>query len=114
MTPTDQTSTLEEILGGSLPTTKHSGGRYLKGYMIRHVSTSLTANRFISMLYHLSWQPSSTTTSYTFIPHDHSILKSWKKNKMIFLKDSAHLNLSTPTNPHILTLLLPGFVIGQL
>lgn len=30
MTPTDHTSTLLEILGGSLPTTKHSGGRYLK------------------------------------------------------------------------------------
>lgn len=29
MTPTDQTSTLLEILGGSFPTTKHSGGRYL-------------------------------------------------------------------------------------
>ncbi|TNN67726.1 hypothetical protein EYF80_022042 [Liparis tanakae] len=27
MTPTDQTSTLLDILGGSLPTTKHSGGR---------------------------------------------------------------------------------------
>ena len=30
MTPTDQTSTLEEILGGFLPTTKHSGGKYLQ------------------------------------------------------------------------------------
>lgn len=30
MTPTDQTSTLLEILGGSFPTTKHSGGRYLE------------------------------------------------------------------------------------
>lgn len=30
MTPTDQTSTLLEILGGSFPTTKHSGGKYLK------------------------------------------------------------------------------------
>lgn len=29
--PTDQTSTLLEIFGGSLPTTKHSGGRYLAG-----------------------------------------------------------------------------------
>jgi len=29
MMPTDQTSTLEEIFGGSLPTTKHSGGKYL-------------------------------------------------------------------------------------
>ena len=29
MTPTDQTSTLDEIFGGSLPTTKHSGGKYL-------------------------------------------------------------------------------------
>lgn len=30
MTPTDHTSTLLEIFGGSLPTTKHSGGRYLE------------------------------------------------------------------------------------
>ena len=30
MTPTDHTSTLLEILGGSFPTTKHSGGKYLK------------------------------------------------------------------------------------
>lgn len=30
MTPTDHTSTLLEILGGSFPTTKHSGGRYLE------------------------------------------------------------------------------------
>lgn len=29
MTPTDQTSTLFEIFGGSFPTTKHSGGKYL-------------------------------------------------------------------------------------
>lgn len=28
--PTDHTSTLLEIFGGSLPTTKHSGGRYLE------------------------------------------------------------------------------------
>jgi len=39
MTPTDQTSTLEEILGGSLPTTKHSGGKYL-----RHSDTSQCHN----------------------------------------------------------------------
>lgn len=31
MTPTLQTSTFDEILGGVLPTTKHSGGRYLLG-----------------------------------------------------------------------------------
>lgn len=31
ITPTDQTSTLLEIFGGSLPTTKHSGGKYLVG-----------------------------------------------------------------------------------
>jgi len=30
MTPTDHTSTLEEIFGGDFPTTKHSGGKYLK------------------------------------------------------------------------------------
>lgn len=30
MTPSDQTSTLLEIFGGSFPLTKHSGGRYLK------------------------------------------------------------------------------------
>lgn len=30
ITPTDHTSTLFEIFGGSLPTTKHSGGKYLK------------------------------------------------------------------------------------
>lgn len=30
MTPTDQTSTLLDILGGSLPITKHSGGKYLR------------------------------------------------------------------------------------
>lgn len=29
MTPTLQTSTLEDIFGGALPMTKHSGGRYL-------------------------------------------------------------------------------------
>lgn len=29
ITPTDHTSTLLEIFGGSLPTTKHSGGKYL-------------------------------------------------------------------------------------
>lgn len=29
MTPTDHTSTLFEIFGGSFPTTKHSGGKYL-------------------------------------------------------------------------------------
>jgi len=34
MTPTDQTSTLEEILGGSFPTTKHSGGKYLQRQVI--------------------------------------------------------------------------------
>lgn len=30
MTPTDHTSTLDEILGGALPISKHSGGRYLR------------------------------------------------------------------------------------
>lgn len=30
MTPTDHTSTLLEIFGGSFPTTKHSGGKYLE------------------------------------------------------------------------------------
>ena len=29
MTPTDHTSTLLEIFGGSFPTTKHSGGKDL-------------------------------------------------------------------------------------
>lgn len=35
MIPTDQTSTLLEIFGGSLPTTKHSGGRYLARQTVR-------------------------------------------------------------------------------
>lgn len=33
MTPTDHTSTLLEIFGGSFPTTKHSGGKYLAGFL---------------------------------------------------------------------------------
>jgi len=42
MTPTDQTSTLLEILGGSFPTTKHSGGRYLEYNKARDLHLGLS------------------------------------------------------------------------
>lgn len=38
MTPTDHTSTLEDIFGGFFPTTKHSGGKYLN--QIKIIGTS--------------------------------------------------------------------------
>lgn len=40
ITPTDHTSTLLEILGGSFPTTKHSGGRYLKTHRMQSISNN--------------------------------------------------------------------------
>lgn len=36
MTPTLHTSTLDDILGGFFPTTKHSGGKYLNNANYRY------------------------------------------------------------------------------
>lgn len=47
MTPTDHTSTLEEILGGFFPTTKHSGGKYLSNTKFSLRKFVLIFNHFI-------------------------------------------------------------------
>jgi len=57
MTPTDQTSTLEDIFGGSLPTTKHSGGKYLQKIytsLIKHINFCLNSQTMYSVLKRIS------------------------------------------------------------